>query len=83
MAAGKAAIGCYGQGIEEIIESGVNGMLFHPGDLQELIVKIDRLLQDDALRDRIGRAARQTILNRYTVQHQAEQLAEAYRRCLE
>jgi glycosyltransferase involved in cell wall biosynthesis len=41
------------------------------------------LLQDAELRERLGDAGRQTVLQGFTLAHQAEQLARLYRRCVE
>jgi glycosyltransferase involved in cell wall biosynthesis len=39
------------------------------------------LLRDEDLRQRIGTNARAAILDRFTLSHQAQQLADVYRRC--
>ena len=79
MAAGKAVIGCQGQGIEEVIEPGVNGCLIAADDLQGLIDTLTGLLQQDELRQKIGNAARQTVLRAFTSAQQAIRLLELYR----
>jgi teichuronic acid biosynthesis glycosyltransferase TuaC len=79
MASGKPAIGCRGQGIGEIIEDGVNGALTPVDGLDELAHKLQALLADSELRTRIGVAARQTILDRFTLSHQARNLFDIYR----
>ncbi len=81
MASGKPVIGCYGQGIEEVIESGKTGMLVEPGSEEQLSGALSVLLENVELRQRTGAAARQVIVERFTVARQAEQLAEVYRRC--
>jgi glycosyltransferase involved in cell wall biosynthesis len=80
MSCAKPAIGGRGQGIEEIIEHGKNGMLVAPGDEHELADSVLTLLRDERLRQRIGLAARAMVLERLTLNHQAQQLAEIYRR---
>jgi teichuronic acid biosynthesis glycosyltransferase TuaC len=79
MASGKPAIGCRGQGIDEIIKDGVNGVLISVDDLNELVQKLQTLLADSEVRARIGHAARQTILNKFTLSHQARHLLNVYR----
>jgi teichuronic acid biosynthesis glycosyltransferase TuaC len=81
MASGKPAIGCNGQGIEEIIESGRNGVLVAPENEAELSDALLCLLRDTELRHRLGVAARETVLARHSIAHQAAQLAEIYRGC--
>ena len=51
--------------IQELIVDGQNGVLFHEGDASELASAIERLLSDNALRAAIGKAARQSVLQRY------------------
>jgi glycosyltransferase involved in cell wall biosynthesis len=78
MASGKPAIGCYGQGIQEIIQDGINGVLIPADGLDELVAKLRNLLSSPELRARIGRAARQTIVDRLTLTHQAQALTKIY-----
>lgn len=82
MSSGKPAIGCTGQGIGDIIENGRNGMLITPGSLEELASVLRTLLVNYDLRARLGSAARATILQSHTLEHQAAQLAELYRECV-
>jgi glycosyltransferase involved in cell wall biosynthesis len=81
MASGKPAIGCRGQGIEEIIEHGNTGFLISPGSETELRESLRMLLQNHDLRRRMGMNARNVILQRHTIDHQASQLTEIYREC--
>lgn len=81
MACGKAVIGCSGQGIDEIIEQGINGLVVPPGSEEALTETLGKLMQNEALRYNIGKAARETVLNRHTLQHQAAQLSEIYEEC--
>jgi glycosyltransferase involved in cell wall biosynthesis len=82
MSCGKPAIACEGQGIDEIIEQGANGLLVQAGSELQLAESLRVLMQNEDLRARLGRAARQTVLQRHTLEHQAAELAELYRRCL-
>lgn len=82
MSCGKTVIACRGQGIEEVIHHGVNGWLVDGGDVQELASALSFLLARQPVRERLGRAARQSILQGFTLVHQAERLAEVYRECL-
>ena len=63
MAAGLPVVGSNVIGIREIITDGENGLLAEP-DADSLREAIQRLIQDSALRQRLGRAARE-----YAVQH--------------
>jgi glycosyltransferase involved in cell wall biosynthesis len=83
MACAKPAIGCKGQGISELIEHGVNGFLCHRENEAELSDLLLVLLENEALRWRVGTSARQAILQKHTLEHQAAQLAQLYLECVQ
>lgn len=62
MASGCAVVASAIGGIQDIVEDGVNGLLVPPGDPNALATALRRVLDDSALRSRLGRAARETIL---------------------
>jgi glycosyltransferase involved in cell wall biosynthesis len=78
MACGKPVIACRGQGIDEIIGHGRNGWLIPVDGLAELVHGLETLLADANLRTQIGQAARETILEKLTMSHQAEILRKIY-----
>jgi glycosyltransferase involved in cell wall biosynthesis len=82
MSSGKPAIGCRGQGIAEIIQHGFNGFLVGADNEKELTLAMAMLLRDAPRRNNLGRAARDTILDRFTLAHQAENLVRIYRESL-
>jgi len=79
MSAGKPVVGCRGQGIAEIIQQGSNGFLVGPDNERELTLVLQMLIGDEQRRRNLGRAARETILDGFTLAHQAERLARIYR----
>jgi glycosyltransferase involved in cell wall biosynthesis len=81
MATGKPTIGCRGQGIAEIIQHGSNGFLVGPDNEKELSLALAMLLREKARREALGSSARNTILDRFTLAHQAENLVRIYREC--
>lgn len=81
MACAKPAVACEGQGIEGIIQHGVNGLLVPAEAPKQLGMALGMLLNNGDLRNRIGKAARATILRRHSFEHQAEQLVDLYREC--
>ena len=82
MSAQKAVIACRGQGIDEIIRHGQNGILVKPDDPEDLAHALTALLEDAPLRRRLGQQARNTVLGSFTLNHQAQRLAELYRECV-
>jgi teichuronic acid biosynthesis glycosyltransferase TuaC len=83
MSSGKAVIGCRGQGIAEVIRHGSNGFLVGPESERELTLALSMLLRDENLRRNLGTAARDTILERFTLAEQAARLARIYRECVQ
>jgi teichuronic acid biosynthesis glycosyltransferase TuaC len=83
MSCGKPVIGCQGQGISEIIQQGRNGFLVAADSEKELTITISTLLRDPSRYRDLGRLARATILDGFTLEKQAENLARIYRECLQ
>jgi glycosyltransferase involved in cell wall biosynthesis len=84
MSVGTPVIASRVDGIQEIVRDGVDGYLVPPGDPTALSEKLARVLQDQALRERLGLNARQHFLEEYentlVVRRQAdwlEQLVES------
>ena len=82
MSCGKPVIGCRGQGIDEVIEHAKNGWLVPADGLEELVQGLSALLGSPELSARMGAAARQTILEKFTLSHQAQHLARVYRQAI-
>jgi glycosyltransferase involved in cell wall biosynthesis len=74
MASGSAVIASNTIGPAEIIEPGRNGLLTEPGDVEGLRDALTGLLVDAALRDRLARAGRQRILERFDLRRSLEGL---------
>jgi teichuronic acid biosynthesis glycosyltransferase TuaC len=81
MASGIPAIGCLGQGIEEIIHHGRDGWLVAPNDVDGLVHGLGTLLENDQLRELIAIQGRDTVLQNFTITHQAQRLLRIYREC--
>lgn len=79
MSSGKAVIGCRGEGIAEIIRHGTNGFLVGPENEKELTLAMGMLLREPQRRRSLGVAARDTILDRFTVEQHTQNLARIYR----
>lgn len=65
MAAGCAVIASRVGGMADIVEDGVTGIFIEKDDLWALVAGLSRLLSDKDLRERIGRAARESAAGRF------------------
>jgi colanic acid/amylovoran biosynthesis glycosyltransferase len=70
-------------GIPELARDGAEALLYAASDHQGLAQAIATLMDDPALRRRIGEAGRKRILEKYNLQKNTEQLAGAFRRRLD
>jgi glycosyltransferase involved in cell wall biosynthesis len=64
------------QGLAETLVEGVTGYLFPPGDHSALAHRLELLLDDRALRDRMSVASRERIVREFTRSRQVERLSE-------
>lgn len=83
MSCGKPVIGCRGQGIAEVIRQGASGYLVATDSEKELEIATGTLLRDPVRRRDLGRVARATILDRFTLERQAQNLMQVYGKSLE
>ncbi len=82
MAAGKAIVASDAGQIGDVIRDGENGLLVRPGDVGELAGAITRLLRDGALRERIGRTAREQAVAQHSWERYVSRLESVYRQVL-
>ncbi len=80
MAAGLAVIGTNVDGVPELIEHGVNGLLVPAHDINQLRTAMCCLLDDKSLRAKMGQAGRLITDVRFTVDDMARQTVDFYRR---
>lgn len=64
MAAALPVVASNIPGVNELVEHGHTGLLFRPGAIDELTQHLLALARDATLRDRLGRAGRDSILQR-------------------
>ena len=63
---------------DALIEDGVNGLLVSPDDGNGFAAALTRLLVDASLRTTLGAAARQTVVDRFSIRATAEAWWSAY-----
>ena len=78
MAAGRPAVATAVGGVPDMVEEGVTGFVVPPGDPEALAERTVRLLRDEALRQRMGAAARERALERWWPPRVAEQYRALY-----
>jgi glycosyltransferase involved in cell wall biosynthesis len=66
-------------GIPELIDDGVNGYLAEPGDVTGLADKMERLLNDAALRQTIGQQARRKVVDNFYEEESADVMIKGWR----
>jgi L-malate glycosyltransferase len=78
MAAGAPTVATRVGGTPEAITDGVSGLLVAPGDPEALAVAVGRLLEDATLAHRLGRAARQVVEQRFTLERMVDDTERLY-----
>ena len=67
-------------GMVEVIGKDVNGLSVHSASPEDLAAACVRLLQEDALRERLRQSAARTVAERYSVEGTANSVLNLYRR---
>jgi glycosyltransferase involved in cell wall biosynthesis len=83
MASGLPVVATAAGGTAEAVLDGETGLLVEHGDAAETTGAIAKLLDDPALRARMGAAGRRRVLENYTLDRYAARVAEAYTRAVE
>ena len=68
MACGLPVIGVDSVGPREIIDDGVNGFLLPKGDRSLLLEKIEVLIHDEKLREKMGIKAREKVMRKFDIE---------------
>jgi len=66
MACGKPVIASRLPGVRTVVDNGINGFLFSPGDVKELADKIDYILTNESEAKKMGSAGRTKVENYYS-----------------
>ena len=80
MVAGVPVVGTAVGGVTDVVEDGVTGRLLSAGDRPGLAMACRELLTDPTTRARMGAAARERVLARFTRRHMIDGFAEVYER---
>jgi glycosyltransferase involved in cell wall biosynthesis len=78
MAHGKPIIGCYGEGVEDIVEENISGKLVPEKNPEALFNRISELMDPD-YRKQMGEAGRKVVETRFTWDANAQHMLDIYR----
>jgi len=78
MAMSRAVIASKLSALEEIIEHEKTGLLYQPDDLDDLTRVIERCIQDPSLREQLGQAACEWVLQNRTWESVVKKTLDAY-----
>lgn len=80
MAAELAVVSTPVGGIPDLIEDGVNGFMVQPGDIDSLAARLVALLTNPDQRLAVAAKARETVIQRFSVEEVLSRLEEVYLR---
>ncbi|MGB8401779.1 MAG: glycosyltransferase family 4 protein [Bradyrhizobium sp.] len=79
MAAGVALVASRAGAAEVVVEDGVTGILTPPGDIDALVAALEPLMRDPALAVAMGMRARARAREKFSLDAEANGIAEVYR----
>jgi len=83
MAFAKPIIGCEGEGISEVVSDGVQGLLVRKQDVGSLAEALKKVLTDENLASRLGKAGRILAEKELNYEFIAGQIIDLYNRANE
>ncbi len=63
-------------GVPELVDDGVNGLLYTPGVVEQLVARCEKVLADPDLRNSCAAAARKTVQHHFNLDSETSRLAE-------
>jgi mannosyltransferase len=79
MAVGAALVAARAGAAELVVEDGVTGVLTPPGDADALVAALEPLMRDPDAAMAMGAQARQRVLDKFSLDAEAEGIAKVYR----
>ncbi|WP_315738943.1 glycosyltransferase family 4 protein [Bradyrhizobium sp. SZCCHNR1093] len=80
MAVGAALVAARAGAAEIVVEHGVTGVLVPPGDVDALVTALEPLMQDPDAAQAMGARARQRVVEKFSLEAEADKIAAVYRR---
>jgi len=82
MAMEKPVVASNVGGIPDIVDDGINGFLVTPGNVEELTVAIEKLLQNKDLAVQMGKAGREHLGREFSADFMVQSIEKVYRELL-
>lgn len=82
MRAGRVVVAAAHGGVVEIVEDGISGILFPPGDADALAAVLGGLMDDPARMATIGLAGRERVLSHFSLDRMVDGVENVYRSLL-
>src|SRR3984893_6364037 len=79
MSVGAALVASRAGAAELVVEHGVTGVLTPPGDVDALVAALEPLMRDPASAAAMGERGRARVLEKFSLDAEAERIAEVYR----
>jgi mannosyltransferase len=79
MSSGAALVASRAGAAELVAEDGVSGVLMPPGDVDALVAALEPLLRDPASAAAMGARARARVVEKFSLDAEANEIAEVYR----
>jgi mannosyltransferase len=79
MSVGAALVASRAGAAELVVEDRVTGVLTPPGDVTALVTALEPLLRDPASAVAIGERARRRVVDKFSLDAEANKIAEVYR----
>jgi mannosyltransferase len=80
MSAGAALVASRAGAAEFVVEDGTTGVLTPPGDVGALVAALEPLMRDPASAVAMGERARARVLDKFSLEAEANAIADVYRR---
>jgi mannosyltransferase len=82
MASGSALVAARAGAAELVVEDGVTGILIPPGDAAALVAALEPLMRDPAAALAMGARGRQRVVEKFSLEAEARQIAAVYGRLI-
>jgi glycosyltransferase involved in cell wall biosynthesis len=83
MSLGKPVIASNLGGIPEVVQNGINGLLFTPGHSEELALAIEKMIETKQMIEVMGQAGKKIYKEKFTCNRMVAQIEKCYEEAIE